>query len=216
MRIYRRFFSKPTRITGTTSIPASAVMSAVMSAVVSTLLLTTMAPSTAADKAVVASIVPTHIAAELGSPRLSGSGMFRYFGLHIYDAQLWIENGPSRPAALPGEKFALDLRYARTLHGAKIANSSIDEIKKLRLGTVEQQTAWLTRMQKIFPDVKDGTHITGINIPGVGVRFYLDGGLIGEIVDQDFARAFFAIWLDPRTAAPALREALLAHAVPRQ
>jgi len=33
--------------------------------------------------------------------------------------------------------------------------------------------------------------------------------LIGEIPDAAFSRAFFSIWLDPRTAEPGLRAALL-------
>jgi hypothetical protein len=31
----------------------------------------------------------------------------------------------------------------------------------------------------------------------------------GEIAEPEFARLFFAIWLDPRTSAPDLRAALL-------
>jgi Chalcone isomerase-like len=41
-------------------------------------------------------------------------------------------------------------------------------------------------------------------------RFYLDGKLLGEIADVEFAQAFFAIWLDPRTSASNLRKQLLA------
>jgi hypothetical protein len=32
---------------------------------------------------------------------------------------------------------------------------------------------------------------------------------IGNIDDAEFARAFFAIWLDPKTSEPSLRKQLL-------
>jgi len=109
--------------------------------------------------------------------------------------------------------FALDLRYARALSGSKIAESSIDEIRKLGLGTAAQQQAWLEQMSRLFPDVKEGSRITGVFLPGTGARFYLDGQVLGDIPDTTFALAFFAIWLDPKTSAPSLRTALLANAV---
>ena len=39
--------------------------------------------------------------------------------------------------------------------------------------------------------------------------FLFNGSLRVEIADPEFARRFFAIWLDPQTSAPALRAALL-------
>jgi hypothetical protein len=64
-------------------------------------------------------------------------------------------------------------------------------------------------MEALFPDVHEGTRISGIHLPGQGARFYLNGNPLGEIPDSEFARAFFAIWLDPRTSASSLRNSLL-------
>lgn len=158
---------------------------------------------------------PAHIEAELPAARLAGAGNFRYFGFDVYDAQLWVGAGGYRPAAPTAEKIALDLRYARTFAGKKIAAASIDEMKKLNLGTTEQRADWLARMEALFPDVRQGTHLTGVYLPNKGVRYYHDGKLLGEIADPEFARAFFAIWLDPKTTAGNLRTALLADAAPR-
>ena len=159
--------------------------------------------------------VPTPIGKELLQPRLAGSGNFRYFGLNIYDAQFWVGAGGYLATAPRMERFALDLRYARSLAGKKIAVSSIEEIQKLGLGTSAQHADWQARMTSIFPNVQDGTRITGIYLPNQGARFYLDGKPLGEIMDPEFGYAFFAIWLDPRTSAGKLRDALLADAAPR-
>ncbi len=70
-------------------------------------------------------------------------------------------------------------------------------------------------MTALFPHVNEGTRITGVFLPDRGARFYLDSKLLGEIADPAFARAFFAIWFDPKTSADSLRKALLMNAAPR-
>ncbi len=167
------------------------------------------------SQALAATAAPVPIDTELPRARLAGAGTFRYFGMQIYDAQFWVTANGYRPAAPKAEKFALDLRYSRSLNGKKIATASTDEMKKLGLGSVEQRADWQLKMERIFPDVQEGTRITGIYLPEEGARFYRDGKLLGEIADPAFGHAFFAIWLDPKTTGGALRDALLADAGPR-
>ena len=45
--------------------------------------------------------------------------------------------------------------------------------------------------------------------PGRGAQFLLNGRSIGSIDEPEFARAFFAIWFDPRTRSRDLRASLL-------
>jgi len=152
--------------------------------------------------------IPAHIRQELPDAQLSGQGTFRWFGLKIYDAALWVgESGYQAASA----KFILNLSYARELYGERIAQASIDEIRMLCMGSRDQQDAWLKQMKALFPDVQEGTQISGVYLPNQAARFYVDGKLIGEIADAEFARAFFAIWLDPRTSASGLRKQLLAN-----
>lgn len=153
--------------------------------------------------------VPQHIREEIPQANLQGSGSFRWFGLHIYDASLWSTAAAYKPDSDKPQRLALDLEYARTLYGSKIADASIDEIEKLKLGTPEKRQQWLAQMKALFPDVKQGTHITGVYIPNEAARFYLNGKLLGEIRDAEFAHAFFAIWLDKKSSALSLRSKLL-------
>jgi len=156
--------------------------------------------------------VPAPVENEIGNARLAGQGSYRWFGFKIYDAQLWVGDRGFRPDAPETAKFALSLTYARDLYGKHIARTSIDEISKLGYGTSEQHQAWLSRMEALFPNVHEGTRISGVYLPEHGARFYLNGNLIGEIADKEFAHAFFAIWLDPRTSAASLRNSLLSSA----
>lgn len=158
---------------------------------------------------------PEHIEQAVAQARLAGKGSFRWFGLKIYDAQLWVGDRGYQVQAPTLAPLALDLRYARSLQGKKIAEASEDEMRKLNLGSAQERASWQAAMEKIFPDVNEGTHLTGVYLPKQGARFYLNGKFIGEIMDAAFAQAFFAIWLDPKTTASALRTALLTDASQR-
>ena len=146
---------------------------------------------------------------ELVGARLSGQGSYRWFGMKIYDVFLWRESGANNKADLFDSKFILELVYARDLSGMRIATVSIDEMRKLNKVTPSQQLAWHRLMQEIFPDVREGSRLSGVYLPGQGVRFYHDGKLLKEISDTEFARAFFSIWLDEHTSARRLRNQLL-------
>jgi hypothetical protein len=109
--------------------------------------------------------------------------------------------------------LALELEYARTLYGKLIAERSLDEMK--RSGdrsadiTEAKATAWLAQLKTLFTDVNKGDRITGIQVPGVATRIFINGKLRGEVRDAEFTRLFFGIWLSPRTSEPKLRDALL-------
>lgn len=153
-------------------------------------------------------VAPDHVRRHIDDARTSGSGRLTWFGFHVYDARLFVPRdfNPSNPAAQP---FALEITYARSLDGRAIAERSRDEIARLGLGSNAQRQRWLADMVALFPDVKSGQQLVGIYRPGSSTRFYVDGGLLGEVADPEFGRAFFAIWLDPRTSAPQLRANLL-------
>ena len=60
-----------------------------------------------------------------------------------------------------------------------------------------------------FPDVQSGERLTGVHRPAQGAPFFHDGPREAEAADPASGRAFFAIWLSPRTSEPRLRSALL-------
>jgi hypothetical protein len=151
---------------------------------------------------------PAHVRKYLADVRLAGTGRLTWFGFHVYDAALFVPPGFALANA-SAQPFVLELTYARRLDGKAIAEASRDEIERLGFGTEAQRLRWHERMLHLFPDVEKGRRLAGVNVPGRGARFYFDGQFVGSIDDADFARAFFAIWLDERTRAPQLRENLL-------
>ena len=145
--------------------------------------------------------------ATLPGATVIGSGTFRWFGLKLYDATLYAERDFNADNWTT-EALALELAYARSLVGDKIAEASVDEMKKLGVANTAQLRAWDAAMKQVFPDVSEGTRLTGVYRPGQATRFLLNGEPIGEIADPAFGPAFFAIWLNPATSAPKLRAAL--------
>jgi hypothetical protein len=156
---------------------------------------------------------PPEVAATLREAQWSGSARLRFFGLSVYDANLWV--APSfRASAYAQHAFAIELRYLRQLKGAAIAERSLTEMRRVGSIGAEQASRWLARMQEAFPDVVDGDRIVGIHTPGVGAQFWVNGQLRATVADPEFAGYFFGIWLSESTSEPAMRSALLARAAP--
>lgn len=181
---------------------------ALMLRVVAALLLA--APLTPAHANIVA---PPPVLGLLPEARLAGEGDLRWYGLRVYTAQLWVGPEGLRPEQSASAPFALELRYATGLKGALVAERSAQEIERLGFGDPQRRSRWLDAMRRLFPaEIARGDRLTGVHQPGVATRFYHNDRPLGTVDDPDFGRAFFAIWLDERTVAPSLREALLRRA----
>ena len=154
---------------------------------------------------------PAEVLRELPDARLYGSGRLRRYFFHVYDARLWTQPNfeIARFSQLP---LALELQYGRELVGSLIAERSLEEMQRGAEIAPAQQRAWLTAMQRCFPDVVEGDRMTGVQLPGTAARFFVNGAFVGEVRDAEFTRLFFGIWLAPTTSEPELRAALLAGA----
>ena len=97
----------------------------------------------------------------------------------------------------------------RKLDGAAIASRSIDEMRRMGSFSDAQAQSWLAAMRGLFPNVGPGERITGVNLPGEGAEFWVNGQRVGVVKDTAFARLFFGIWLDERTSEPKMRAQLL-------
>lgn len=134
-----------------------------------------------------------------------GEARLRKMLFHVYDASLWVTDRGWSPEA----PFALDIRYAMSVRGADLTRRSVEEMRRAGVATAPQLQRWEQAMAQVFPDIAPGDRLVGVNVPGVGARFHGAKGFIGEIADPQFARAFFAIWLDERTSEPQMRRRLL-------
>lgn len=145
--------------------------------------------------------------ADVPHAQMIGKGDFRWFGLPIYSAQLW---GQGRPAAFE-QPFALELSYQREITRDRLVQASLDEMSEAPGAPLSEKkrSQWRREMQQAFVDVEPGKRITGVYLPGLGCRFYVNEQLQHEVKDPEFARAFFSIWLGPHAHSPQLRQELL-------
>ena len=151
--------------------------------------------------------LPPGAAALAPNVRAIGGGELSWFGLAIYEGFYWAPAADFSPAV----PYALDLHYRRSLDGERIAQRSVDEIEKLGFGNADERRRWGEAMRRVFPDVKRGDRLTAVSVPAQGAHFFHNGAPIGRIDDVDFARAFFSIWLDPRTSRPDFRRRLMSE-----
>jgi hypothetical protein len=140
---------------------------------------------------------------DLPEAQLVGQGRFSRFGFSVYDARLWAPLG----RYMPNRPFALSLTYLRTIAGERLVQASIDEMQKLQVPMADR-TDWRAQLERVLPDVVPGDWITAVYQPGMGATFFHRDRQTGKIQDE-LARHFLAIWLDPRTSEPSLRQALL-------
>lgn len=150
---------------------------------------------------------PPELGSELPGATWHGGGTMRYLGLRIYDVRLWSPAPVTGDGA--GQTLALELIYARTFKADLIVTNSLREMQRVAKFNDEQSARWGQAMTALFPDIKTGDRLTGVQRPGQSARFFFNGALRGEVADAEFTRLFFGIWLSPNTSEPALRQQLL-------
>jgi hypothetical protein len=144
--------------------------------------------------------------------RLIGKGRLTYFGFQVYDARLWAIPG-FKPDDLAAQPFVLELAYLRDFDAIDVAKRSIAEMRRSATIPDAQAKIWAAEMVRVFPNMKKGDRVMGVNKPGLGVAYLVNGKPTGEIRDAEFAKLFFGIWLSSKTSEPKLRNALLAGAI---
>ncbi|MYM26447.1 hypothetical protein GTP46_27850 [Duganella sp. FT135W] len=136
-----------------------------------------------------------------------GGGDMTWFGLRIYRATLWSASRPFDAA----QPFALQLSYYRSISRERLVRTSIDEIRRLSPAPLPAPTLtrWEALLNTAFVDVADGDELTGVYLPGSGMRLYDRQRLLAEVNDEALARAFFDIWLNPDSRDQRLRQRLI-------
>jgi len=123
----------------------------------------------------------------------------------VYDATLYAPEDTYHPQ----KSFALQLNYLMDFSGKDIAERSVEEMRKQGFDDEMKLAAWYSQMRDLFPDVEEGTSLTGIYQPQKPTAFYVGDTRLGEIKDPQFGKYFFDIWLSQKTSEPEIRRNLL-------
>ncbi|TXH47084.1 MAG: hypothetical protein E6Q92_01105 [Burkholderiaceae bacterium] len=144
---------------------------------------------------------------ELPAAKVLGRSEFRWRGFKLYDATLWSAAGRwgwEQP-------FALQLRYARSLSGSRLASTSIEEIRRIEPDRHPEAVLdrWSRQLQESFLDVKEGDELVAVYLPGQGLKLFTRESLRATWRDEQLARSFLGIWFHEATRDPASRRRLL-------
>lgn len=155
---------------------------------------------------VAAPTLPAQATTGMPSLKAVGGGLLRIFGFQIYNAYLWTPEGSSFDQAKP---YVLDIHYLRTFSAKQLAERSIDEMRGQGTGSEAVYPKWITEMQRVFADVKEGDRLIGVATPSRTAKFFYNGAYRGEVADAAFTDAFFGIWLSEKSSQPGMRDRLL-------
>jgi hypothetical protein len=142
-----------------------------------------------------------------------GEGVFSWSVFRFYRARLMSVSGQFDPN-LP---YRLEITYLRRLSGSQIAQVTGAEMKRLAQAGVASCVkiptttidGWVKQLEQFLPDVTLSDQLVGVFQPEHGVWFFDADQTLGHIAEPAFVPAFTAIWLDPQTRAPKLRDDLL-------
>lgn len=133
---------------------------------------------------------------------LVGQGDMRWFGLHLYEIELYTETGQYEV----DQPLELIIRYQLKIDRDKLISISENEVVKM--GKV-WRPQWTEQLENIWPTVNKNDVLTLSVSPEGLSSFYYNGELRGSIADPNFGKNFTAIWLSPETRESKLRKKLI-------
>ena len=136
--------------------------------------------------------------------RLVGSGEFRKFGFHLYDASYWQAD----------DAQALRITYRKNIASDRLVDTTEKEWRRLDIATRARAETWGQELARIWPDVTPGDTLIAVVDQEQRQTEFFDGAgrSLGCIFDPEFGPAFLDIWLSPKTNARRLRVALVGDA----
>jgi hypothetical protein len=111
-------------------------------------------------------------------------------------------------AASPGAK-RLVLKFVRDVDRDKITSAWREGFEKNAPGGTAALTDRINRLNGWMTNVSKGQHLTFTYAKDKGVEVNVNGAVKGIIEGDDFARAFFLIWLGPNPPNSGLKKGLL-------
>jgi len=134
--------------------------------------------------------------------------------VHVYVAALYV----AQPSGDPGVILAANAPTELIMHfvrdvGAKDITEAWDEgianNAKAQLPALKDRIVMLNGW---MADIKNGQRMVFSFKPGVGLTARVNGTVKGTIKGDDFAKAFFSLWLGVQPANPELKTGLLGGA----
>jgi hypothetical protein len=141
---------------------------------------------------------------------LKTSGSARFAGVfHVYDAALYGQRGATaRDIVAGGVHRCLVLEYKRTVTRDKIVTAAEKVLDRQRVDLAPLRER-VDGLHRAYRDVSAGDRYALCHAPGRDTRLTLNGETLATVPGDDFAAAYFGIWLREGAISDSLRDALL-------
>jgi len=142
---------------------------------------------------------------------LTGAGILRYkVVFRGYAAALYLPPGTPEAAALSGVAKRLEFEYFWSIPGPEFGKAA-EPILRRNAGerAVASLRERIDRLNHHYRDIKPGDRYALTFVPGRGTELSLNGTPLVTIEGDDFAAAYFAIWLGPDPIDRDLKKHLL-------
>jgi hypothetical protein len=150
--------------------------------------------------------LPEPVNSQAPGIRPLGRGRETVWGIHIYDATLWVVGARYTPI----EPHALDIEPGKKVSADTLVNTAMDEMRRLKLGDASQLASWRVEMRQLMPNVNSGDQIVIFCPTDAKTLMYYNGRIQGQINDPTLCPAIMNVWLHPASKS-SVRKSLLAH-----
>lgn len=143
---------------------------------------------------------------------IRGGGKASFLGFSLYSAAFYLESDVSTDRDelfLGTNPKQLRIEYMREIPKDAIVEAAEKGILKNRDNDVDALRERLDKIYDAFHDVEKGDVYVMEYCPEQGTTLYFNGEKEINLPGQDFARAFFGIWLAEDCLSPTLRRYLL-------
>jgi Chalcone isomerase-like len=149
--------------------------------------------------------LPEPVLSQAPGIRPLGHGRHTLWGIHMYDATLWIVGDQFAPT----EPHALDVEPGKSVSSETLVKTATDEMNRLNLGNAARLAAWRQELMRLLPNVKSGDQVV-LFCPHDGRTVtYYNGRDYGEVADPTLCPAIMNVWLHPQSKSKDLRKSLL-------
>jgi hypothetical protein len=143
---------------------------------------------------------------------LKGVGLARFlFSVKVYVAALYLSKEVPPEKILSDVPKRLELQYFQPISGPDFGRAAEDVMaENVPASTIASLRPRIARLHSLYENVKPGDRYALTYVPGVGTELALNGIPKGTIEGEDFAAAYFAIWLGPKPISTGLKSQMLA------
>ncbi len=120
-----------------------------------------------------------------------------------HDPQVFVESAGTEE---------LILHFVRSVGVEDLTKAWSEGFAKSGAGASAALQARIATLNSWMSDIKTGQRLTFTRLPGQGIQVEFNGTVKGTIAGDDFARAFFSIWLGAMPPNPQLKSGLLGGA----